>query len=99
MLELAAVAAGVTKAVDLVRNLTKGWSPPKWAWNVASFGFGLAASFGFNVQLVNVPDDLLRFELSEPMIRALTGLTIGGLASGWHEVFDWLSSRAKTRGP
>jgi len=96
MLTIIAVAAGVTKAVDFVRNLTAQWTAPKWVWNAVSFGFGLVAAFGFNVELVKVPEGVLRFDVSEPMLRALTGITIGGMASGLHELFDWLSSKAKT---
>jgi hypothetical protein len=82
-----AAAATVTKIVDWLRNMVDpGNRFPKWAWNIASFAGGLVAAYA--TQLNIYP--------AEPFWGLLvTGLAIGAGASGFHELFDLLSSKAK----
>jgi hypothetical protein len=95
------LAAAVTKATDLVRNLVdKRDKLPKWTWNVVPFGIGIAYAVGWHH---NVTQDLAALvpALADKGVllvgvagEIVTGLVIGGAAGGLHEVFDALSSIA-----
>lgn len=95
------LAAGVTKATDMVRNLVdKRDTLPKWTWNVVPFGIGIAYAVGWHH---NVTADLAALvpALAEKGVllvgvggEIVTGLIIGGAAGGLHELFDALSSIA-----
>lgn len=82
-----AAGATVTKAVDFIRNaFDPGSSWPHWSWNVAAFGFGTAIAYSSQLDIFP----------GHPLSRVITGLAIGAASSGFHEVFDFFSSRAKT---
>jgi hypothetical protein len=83
------VSAGITKLVDLVRNaLDEAAEAPAWVWNVLSLGGGVGAALGLDLNAVE--------ELVGGLAgQVVTGLAMGGSASGLHELFDFLSSSAK----
>jgi hypothetical protein len=82
-----AAAATVTKVVDWIRNMfDSSGKAPKWVWNIAAFAGGLVIAFA--TKLNAWPD--------QPVLGLIaTGLFIGAGASGFHELFDLLSSTAK----
>ena len=85
------LSAIVTKLVDTVRNVfDAGGKFPKWVWNLLAFGLGLTICWTGNVNL---------FATIQQIIPALgitfSGIGIGAGASGVHEFFDFLSSKAK----
>lgn len=100
---VAAPAAGVTKLVDAVRYFDKDDTWPKVIWIVLAmvFGVGIALLFLLN-GIAPVIQALPRFQdevLSDTAGQVLTGIAIGGVASGFHELFDLWSSTAKSRRP
>lgn len=96
---VATPAALVTKAVDLVRAFDKQDTWPKALWIALAFVFGVAVALVFLLNAVGpVLEALPRFSdktLSPTAGQVLTGLAIGGVASGLHELFDKWSSAAK----
>src|SRR5438046_10748555 len=86
-------APTVTKVVDLLRNaFDSDGKAPKWVWNLLAIGFGIVAAFSWQLNL------LAGFQgtsVSVGLGKLITGLAIGGAASGWHELFDSLSGLAK----
>lgn len=86
------LSAAVTKTVDLLRNLfDEGAEAPAWLWNLLALGFGTGGAVLFDLNAI--PQALS--DAQEIVGKILTGLAIGGSASGLHELFDWLSSSAK----
>lgn len=92
-----ALALGVTKVVDLIRNVTG--TAPKWVWNVVALGVGLVVAFGWEKDLTGAAFALVPAlkdqHVSEFLGRLLTGIVIGGAAGFWHELLDALSGVAK----
>lgn len=90
------VAPLVTKAVDLVRNLLDPSAVrPKATWNVVAFAFGVGYA------LITATNYALLVTAVRPEVQSvlqgvggqiLTGLAIGAVASGWHELFSAVSS-------
>ena len=81
-----AAAATVTKAVDFLRNaIDSGGVAPKWLWNIAAFVLGIVAAWVGDLNIM--PD--------QSVGQVVTGLAIGAAASGFHEVFDFFSAKAK----
>jgi hypothetical protein len=90
------VGAGITKATDFIRNLfDSGNEAPKWVWNVTPFGLGIGSAFLLDVGRITIPPGFLAFDLSGIPLQIVTGLALGGIASGWHEKFDSWSRAAK----
>lgn len=81
-----AAAATVTKVVDFVRNaIDPNGTAPKWLWNLVAFGAGVVIAYVGNLAIYAGDFDKL-----------VTGLAIGASASGFHEVFDFFSHKAKS---
>ena len=100
------LAVGVTKAVDFARNLLdKDDSYPKVIWQASALGFGLLVclGWGFNVFAAladSVPALATSSALDGVWGDVLTGITIGAMASFWHEKLDeWSSSAKASRTP
>jgi hypothetical protein len=87
----------VTKTVDLIRNIVGSFVEgvvPKATWNVAALGLGVAMALTWHVNLLDNysdPNSVVQGMFGQ----VLTGLAIGGVSSGYHELFDALSSAAK----
>jgi hypothetical protein len=65
------LAVGVTKAVDMVRNLVDPSNKfPPVVWNVLAFVIGIAFCLGWN------------FNLFAPLVAAIPALKESGLATG-----------------
>lgn len=96
---IAAVSITVTKVVDLIRNVVdKDDSVSSWVWNVTAFVVGVAACWGWGIDLVAalvalVPA-LAEKSIGEPWSLILSGLIAGGFAGFWHEALDALSGSA-----
>lgn len=101
------IAVFVTKATDTIRNLVDPVSAerpvprlPKVTWNVVPFliGVGLCVGWGFNpvAGLANaVPALANTFHALDGVAgQILSGLSIGAMASFWHEKLDEWSQRA-----
>lgn len=87
--------AVVTKVVDAVRNsFDEKDTAPKWLWNLLAFGLGITVAFIFEL---NAFDSLTKLQAVAGSI--LTGFGIGASASGIHEFFDFLSSKASEAKP
>ena len=85
----------VTKVVDLLRNvLDPQDTVPKAWWNIASFGVGAALCCIWQVNLTTLPIDS---DLAKWGAFILSGLAIGGIGAGWHELLDALSASAKRK--
>ena len=90
-----AYGAMVTKLVDALRNtfgkregVDREWfKTNKWFWQACAFGIGVVIALVFEVNVV--PGE-------EWLGTILTGLAIGAAGSGYHELFDALSSSAKS---
>lgn len=89
---LAAVllAPVVTKLVDTFRNAFDGGDTvPKVVWNLLAFGIGIAFAVSGDLNL------LAGLHRSEFAGEVLTGIAYGAWGSGFHEFFDFLSSKAR----
>jgi hypothetical protein len=99
LVAVAAFAPAVTKATDFIRNLADpGGRAPKWVWNAVPFALGIGLALLWQVNLVGAIHGLpptLEPHLHGSAGQVMTGIGIGAVASGWHELFDLLSSRAK----
>jgi|ERR1051326_4845375 hypothetical protein len=92
---IAGAAPGVTKFVDLCRNvLDKGQRAPKWTWNVIAFVAGEVVAF---VSHLDAASMLLppKIHVARWLTMFVTGIAIGGASGYFHELFDKLSSQAK----
>jgi uncharacterized transporter YbjL len=93
------LAPAVTKFVDTIRNaVDPGGHAPKVVWNLVAFASGVALClvFGLNyVPLIEIGGHTAN--LGEVAGQVVTGLVLGGVASGWHEKFDLMSSTAKAK--
>lgn len=89
----------VTKTVDLVRNaFDKDDKLPKWTWNVVAFGLGIAIALVWQINMLDNYSE--EGSIVQGIFgRVLTGIAIGGVSSGYHELFDVLSSTAKRAKP
>jgi hypothetical protein len=90
---VAVASAAVTKIVDFIRNSLGGFEPkvPKVVWNVGALVLGVVGAFTFDIE----PAQLAGVQAQGAALKVLTGLVVGGLASGWHELFSALSSVQK----
>lgn len=85
----------VTKTVDVLRNtFDPNGKLPKWLWNLSAFGLGIAMALIWEINMLDNWSD------KDSMVQGitgqiLTGISIGGVSSGYHELFDVLSSTAK----
>jgi hypothetical protein len=83
----------VTKTVDLLRNtLDPKAKFPKLVWNVAALALGVAAAL---IWKINMLDNYSTTAIQGFSGQFFSGLAMGGVASGWHELFDVLSGTAK----
>lgn len=83
---LAGAAGAVTKLIDATRNkFDPKKLAPAWVWNIESFLLGIGAAYLGHLSL---------FSQSKIDV-VLTGMVVGFAASGWHEVLDFFSSKAK----
>lgn len=96
------MAITVTKIVDTIRNaFDSGGSAPPVVWNLTAFAVGVGVAllwqFNFVIPLLQAVPALANHTSNLEGIagQVLTGLGIGAVASGWHEKFDELSSKAK----
>jgi hypothetical protein len=87
----------VTKTVDLIRNIVGATVQaylPKATWNIAALGLGVAMAVAWRVNILDNYSD--RNSVVQGLFgQVLTGFAIGGSSSGYHELFDVLSSAAK----
>lgn len=87
----------VTKIVDLIRNVVDSFVDrflPKATWNVVALGLGVAMALAWRVNMLDNysdPNSVVQGMFGQ----ILTGLAIGGVSSGYHELFDVFSSAAK----
>jgi len=90
---VAAASAAITKIVDFIRNSLGESEPkvPKIVWNAGALILGVVGAFVFDIE----PVDLAGVQAQGAALKVLTGLVVGGLASGWHELFSALSSVQK----
>lgn len=84
----------VTKTVDLIRNLFDNPELPKWLWNIAALGLGIAMALAWQINMLDNYSDENSI-VQGVFGRVLTGIAIGGTSSGYHELFDVFSSTAK----
>ena len=94
------ISAAITKSVDLVRNFIAAHTkiiPPKWVWNVLSLGGGVFVAEWTRLSLL--PPVVYGRPVPAAIATVISGLALGGLASGNHELFDLLSSQAKKGAP
>lgn len=95
----------VTKVVDTIRNLLGAAEAnvPKVVWNLVALGVGVLLALGFEVNLfapiaAAIPA-LKDWTPNSTLAEILTGLSIGAMASFWHEKMDQWSSSAKANKP
>jgi hypothetical protein len=87
----------ITKLVDFLRNaFDKDARWPKWSWNLAALGLGIAVALIFQV---NIFATISHTHVQGWAGQLLTGGGIGAGGSAWHEVLDTLSSSAKRLNP
>jgi uncharacterized membrane protein len=83
----------VTKAVGMLRNMfDPNGRAPKWVWNLVSFALGITVAL---IWKINLMDNFGTTGIHGFSGQLVTGLAIAGSASGYHELFDTLSSTAK----
>jgi uncharacterized membrane protein YdcZ (DUF606 family) len=95
VLGTALLAVIVTKLVDLARKFDPDNKAPKMIWIALSMVFGLAIALIWQVDGLAELGVTSTTRLQGVSGQILTGLLVGGFGSGWHEVFDALSSSAK----
>lgn len=83
----------VTKVVDVLRKLDPRNRAPKVVWNVAALLVGEFVVFSADAAGI-LPQT---FHGPTWLGLGIVGLVAGGAGSGWHEVFDNLSSGAKAK--
>lgn len=99
ILALGALPIIVTKVTDMIRNVfdPMGTKLPKATWNIVPFAVGVLIcvvwEFNYAALLPGLPPALMT--VGDVGGRILTGLGLGAVAGGWHELFDVLSSKAK----
>jgi hypothetical protein len=87
----------ITKVVDLIRNVVGdflGGVLPKATWNLAALGLGVAVAVAWRINILDNYSDPTSV-VQGYFGQVLTGLVIGGVSSGYHELFDALSGAAK----
>src|SRR6266487_3153163 len=90
------LAVIVTKLVDHARKLDPGDALPKATWIVLSMVFGVAIALISQIDALGELGIAASSRLQGIAGQVLTGILVGGFGSGWHEVFDALSSSAKS---
>lgn len=92
----------VTKGTDMIRNLVdrnRATPLPPVLWNVVPFVLGIILAVvyekNFASLIPNLPPALQ--DATGVKGEVLTGLGIGAIASGWHELLDSWSAKAKLR--
>lgn len=94
VIALVVAAPIVTKIVDTLRNaFDKAGTMPKVVWNLAAFAVGILGAFLFNVEPAALPAGL-RFGIEGAALQVYTGLWLGALAGGFHEIFHMWSAKA-----
>jgi flagellar biosynthesis protein FliR len=90
----------VTKSVDMIRNMFDTSPPrvPKQVWNALALGLGIATALIWRINILDNYSSPTSF-VQGVSGQILTGLAIGATASGYHELFDALSSGAKKLNP
>lgn len=94
------LAVGVTKGVDLLRNLFDQQDrAPSWVWNVAAFGVGVALCVGWRFNPVAglidaIPATEGTSTLTGVAGQVLSGLILGGMAGFWHEPLSGWGAKA-----
>lgn len=94
-LQLVFFAAVVTKTIQMIRDASgKVW--PTWLLNLLSFGLGITVAEVFKLDAVAA---LLGSSTGSQHTLGvvLTGLALGGGASGLHDLLDLFSSIANAR--
>jgi hypothetical protein len=91
----ALLAAVVTKLVDLVRKFDSNDEWHKSVPLLLSIVFGILIALVWQVNTLEEIGVGSTTRLQGLAGQVLTGALIGGFGSGWHEVFDALSSSAK----
>lgn len=96
-----ALSLTVTKVVDFFRNLLdKQDTWPKWSWNAASLGIGLALAVGWQINVAGSIVALVpALAGSTALVDGLAGQILSGAVIGlgagfFHELLDALSSIA-----
>lgn len=105
LIALGALPIIVTKVTDMIRNALDTKRPdgtsrfPKVTWNVVPFLVGVAITLVYQLDyhdlIQGLPPGLQH--LTGVGGQIITGLGLGAVASGWHELFDSLSSFAKAK--
>lgn len=96
------LAVGVTKGVDLTRNLVDPSDRlPKATWNIAAFAFGILLAIGWQFNIAGGLADVVPALANSTRLdgvagQLLTGVAIGAMSSFWHEKLDQWSSSTKT---
>ena len=94
------LSVGVTKFVDLCRNLfDSNGTAPAFVWNVVAFAGGVGLCVGWQFNLVaslagSVPALAASSALSGVAGQVLTGLAVGGMAGLWHNKLEHWSSQS-----
>ena len=95
VLSTALMAVIVTKLVDLARKFDPSDKAHKALWLILSLIFGVLIAVIWEVNTLADLGVKATTKLQGRAGQVLTGLLVGGFGSGWHEVFDALSSSAK----
>lgn len=102
------VAAGVTKAVDFVRNAIDAVTPehpaptkPKWLWQVLAGVFGVGTALLFQLNFIGpIVSAIPALANQSPHLlgvwgQVLTGFGIMGFSGYWHEKMAMWSANSK----
>lgn len=95
------LSVGLTKLVDMVRNLVDSdGSAPKWAWNVLALVLGVVVAIVFEMNVMSQVLDLIpQFSdgtsLDGALGQVITGVGMAGMAAYHHETMDRKSAEAK----
>lgn len=98
------LAVGLTKLVDMVRNMVDPtgvrFAGARWVWNVLALVLGLVVALVFEMNVMAQVLDLIpQFSDSTALDgvvgQVLTGVGMAGMASYHHETMDRKSAEAK----
>lgn len=82
----------VAKLVDTLRNATDpNGAAPKVVWNIGAFVVGIIVAFSVSLNIFGP------LGMNKSVGIILSGFLLGAGGSGWHELLDFLSGKAKGR--
>lgn len=98
VLSVGTISLGITLGVDLLRRVfDRADRAPSWVWTIAPFAIGVGIAYGLGLPLApsSVKVDGLVKHIGWWQSCLITGISLGGGASGHHSWLDFLSTHKR----